>query len=360
MTLTIHHYYPLGSTNTGDALVARAIGQHLRQHLGDGIDIVPMPVNDRLTTGAPIGLRGANLERTNAEADVVVVGGSNLLEPRHDGGWGVFTDVDSIARLRPPLLLIGMGTGSDFARPVRDYVEPALSQVRALHARADVALVRDQLTADTLSRLGIDATCVGCPVMFMTDRPVTAAAAAGDGPVLVSMPPSRLMRTWRGRRFMRAAMTYVDWLRRRDDVEVIVTLHDTRDREPAAELVPRGVATFDANDLDALIARFDDCRAVIGFRLHAALLGLALGKPVLPVALDWRGRAFVATAGLGDLSVDAQQPALPARLRDLTARLLADASAAPTRMTDAKQRLAGRYHAALADAAARLEPLRTR
>src|SRR5690242_14537700 len=115
--MLVHHYFPLGSENVGDHLVARAIRGAVRRHFGPA-EFVDMPVNDRYRgTDRPIGLRGENLDHTNREADLVIVGGSNLLEPRKPrrdpsggrrGGWGVFTDVDSIHRLRPPLLLLGM------------------------------------------------------------------------------------------------------------------------------------------------------------------------------------------------------------------------------------------------------------
>ena len=82
MTLKVHHYFPLGSDNIGDHLVARAIRGALARHFG-AIDFVNMPVNDRYRAGdRTIGLLGNNVERSNREADMTVIGGSNLLEPR--------------------------------------------------------------------------------------------------------------------------------------------------------------------------------------------------------------------------------------------------------------------------------------
>jgi len=353
VSLIVHHYFPLGSRNTGDALVAMAIGKTLRRYLGDDIEIVPMPVNDRLTTGEPIGLCGVNLDRTNAEADLVIIGGSNLLEPRRRGGWGVFTDVESIRALKPPLMLIGMGTGSDFACAVPAYREPARSEVRALHERATVAAVRDDVTVDALAKIGVNATCVGCPVLSLTDALVSAVTDT-DAPLLVSLPPARLLRTWRGRRYMRAAIRYIEWLQQRDDVSTIVTLHDSGDIEPAREMLHPDIETWHAEKPDALIERFGACRGVVGFRLHAALLGLGLGKPAVPVGVDWRGKAFIDTAQLGDLSIRAQRAGEFKRLRSLTDRLLANDADMLRRLADAKQQLSFRYHEVLADATRRV------
>jgi len=228
--------------------------------------------------------------------------------------------------------------------------------VRALHERAILAAVRDTLTVDKLARIGVNATCAGCPVTFLTDRAVTATEAS-DGPLIVSMPPTRLLRRWLGRRYVRSVMRYVTWLRDRDDTDVLVTLHDARDVDPARSLVPDGVPTFYSDDLDALIDRVERSRGVVGFRLHAALLGLALGKPVVPVALDWRGEAFIRTTALDACGVRALRTGQAAKLRTLTDRLLSSDPALLTQLIDAKTALAARYDAALTDGVTALRAL---
>ena len=52
------------------------------------------------------------------------------------GGWGVLTDIDSIRRLRPPLMLLGMGTGSSFGKRIRRYLHPAIDEILLLHEKA--------------------------------------------------------------------------------------------------------------------------------------------------------------------------------------------------------------------------------
>ena len=65
----------------------------------------------------------------------------------------------------------------------------------------------------------------------------------------------------------------------------------------------------------------------LGFRLHAALLGLGLGKPVIPVGVDWRALAFIETFELQKYSIRAGRLGQFRKLRRLTDRLLArDAS----------------------------------
>src|SRR5437868_3293567 len=256
MPMVVHHYFPLGSTNVGDHLVARAIRDAVLRHFG-AVEFVEIPVNDRYRDAdRPIGLQGENLDRTNAEADLVIVGGSNLLEPRKPrrgrGGWGVFTDVNSIRRLRPPLMLLGMGTGSSFGKSIRRYYPPA----------------RD----------------------------------------------------------------------------------DAIDVEPAKEWVPRGVEVFYTDDLDALVARFQASRGVIGFRLHAALLGLGLGKPVIPVGVDWRGLAFIETIDADAISTRAHRFGQFAKLDALTDRLLSDDPTLISHLAREKANQLESYHAFLSSA----------
>ena len=359
MPLTIHHYFPLGSTNIGDHLVARAIREAVQRHFGPAT-FVDFPVNDRYRGGdRPIGLRGENLDHTNAEADLVIIGGSNLLEPRKPrrgpggtlvGQWGVFTDVDSVRRLRVPLMLLGMGTGSSFAKRIRRYYPPAIDEVRLLHKVAFASAVRDVTTVGKLAEIGIDVPCTGCPVTFLTDRAVEAQDP--ELPLLVSFPPPRIVQRFGGAAFMKWAMRYVQWLRDRGE-NIVLTLHDGEDREPARQWVPKGVEIFGTDHQDELIARFERSRGVIGFRLHAALLGLGLGKPVIPVGVDWRGIAFVETFDVHDLSTRALRPRQFAKLRRLTERLLANDPGLIGRFTNAKSRLLERYRRFLADAAAR-------
>ena len=91
---------------------------------------------------------------------------------------------------------------------------------------------------------------------------------------------------------------------------------------PARSLVPPGVDVFHTDDLDELIARFEDSCGVIGFRLHAGLLGLGLGKPIVPVGVDWRGLASIHTFQLWDLAIRPFRFGQASKLRRLTHMLL--------------------------------------
>ena len=173
-----------------------------------------------------------NVDRTNAEADLVIVSGLNLLQPRtpprraSTQDWGLLTDLVSIHRLARPLLLLGMGTGSGFGKAIPRWSRQAREEIRLLHAHAFAAAVRDQTTADRLASIGVTTPGIGCPVTFLTDRPVRPADAGF--PLIVSFPPARILKSIVGRAFMAATMQYVQGLIR-SDVPVVVTLHAASD-----------------------------------------------------------------------------------------------------------------------------------
>jgi polysaccharide pyruvyl transferase WcaK-like protein len=353
--LIVHHYFPVGTDNIGDSLVAHAIRQAVRRHFGPA-EFVDMPVNDFSPSPAgPIGLVDDNVDRANTEADLVIVGGSNLLEPRALSQrarqhWGVLTDLVSIHRLNRPLLLLGMGTGSGFARPIRRWSRQACEEIRLLHAHAFASAVRDQTTADRLASIGVTAASVGCPVTFLTDRPVRPADASL--PLIVSFPPARILKSVLGKLFMAAAMQYVQGLIR-SGVPVVVTLHAASDLAITRAWVPSNVELFYSDDVDKLVARYEASRGVIGFRLHAALLGLGLGKPVIPVGLDWRGLGFIQTFGLEEYSIRSLRLGQFRRLRQLTDRLLSDDMQLLKTLDRAKSYFQPRFEDFLGQAAAR-------
>ncbi|MFO0814193.1 MAG: polysaccharide pyruvyl transferase family protein [Gemmatales bacterium] len=359
MSLRVHHYYPAKSTNVGDTLVAHAIQTALRRHLGD-ITVTSMHVNHRhATLGEASGLLEANVQRSNLEADLVVVGGSNLLEPRKPSRrnaanfrwhWGVQTEVEWLQALRPPVLLLGMGSGSEWRGTIRPYTSKAATEIRTLFQMSLASAVRDEPTREALEKIGVTTECTGCPVTFLTDRQVQFDAGK---PLIVSLPPARILKTWSGRWFMHRTMNYLRWLRK-NQVEFVVTLHERADLDFASHWVPKATPLFYTENVSELITRYEECCAVIGFRLHAALLSLGLGKPIIPVNVDWRGRGFSHTFGLQDVALEPDAWNCFTRLRILTNELLRGGSSLETRLRERKEHFRLRYESFLSAAMTRL------
>ncbi|MFO0946674.1 MAG: polysaccharide pyruvyl transferase family protein [Planctomycetota bacterium] len=357
MSLRVHHYCLAGSANVGDLLVIRSLRQSVERWFGKAT-FVELPVNERAQIpGLPIGLITENVERSNREADMVLVGGSNLLEPRKPrkangrgprlGRWGIQTDLDSIRRLRAPTLLVGMGTGSDYGKPIRSYLDPAKAEIRALHDHAFDAAVRDLQTSRRLAEIGASSVCTGCPVTFMTNKIVRP----GDPnlPLIVSLPSPNLANHVTGKWFLKSFRDYVAWLERRRE-NFLVAVHDSRDLSLMHEWLPEGTKIFFSSAVDEIIDRYHACSGVVGFRLHSALLGLGLGKPVIPVGIDWRGLAFIETCSLQDLSIRTLRPGQFSKLRRLTQDLLSNDAELIRRLAASKQMLQDRYDRFFANA----------
>jgi hypothetical protein len=267
----------------------------------------------------------------------------------------VFTDTDAIVRLRPPVLLVGMGTGSSFGKRIRPYSDRAYEEVSLLFRRSFASAVRDETTVAKLAEIEVPTECTGCPVTFLTDRRIEPTESRQ--PLMVSFPPSRIVRRWTGRLFMQQSMNYIASLRKAG-VPLVVTLHEERDLEIAREWVPPGVEVFYTASVDEAIDRYRHSCGVIGFRLHAALLGLGLGKPVIPVGVDWRGLAFIKTFELEDLSIRPLRLGQFLKLRQLTDQLLRGDARLFARLDLAKSRYQARYEAFLRDAATSLDSIR--
>jgi polysaccharide pyruvyl transferase WcaK-like protein len=363
--MLVHHFYPAASSNVGDTLVAYAIHQALRRHFGP-IQVTAIPVNHRhAREGEPTGLLHENIERSNREADLVVVGGSNLLEPRKPSKrnqansrwhWGVQTEVDALQQLRTPLLLLGMGTGSDWAQPIRPYTDKAAAEIRVLFHRALASAVRDEPTRRELKNIGVETLCTGCPVTFLTDRPVTADTSK---PLIVSLPPARILKTWTGQWFMHQTMRYLRWLHKQS-ASFIVTLHERADLDFAPRWLPKGMPYFYTEEVTELIDRYEDCSGVIGFRLHAALLSLGLGKPIVPVNVDWRGRGFTHTFGLQDVALEPGTWGGFQHLRQLTMDHLQGENGVTKRLRLQKEHYRQKFEAVLQHAASSYRLIETR
>ncbi|HWY85757.1 MAG TPA: hypothetical protein VNX28_03480, partial [Gemmataceae bacterium] len=159
-----------------------------------------------------------------------------------------------------------------------------------------------------------------------------------------------------GPAFMRLAMKFVAWLKSQG-MPVVVTLHERCDLQHARRLVPSGIDIFYTESVDELIARFEESIGVVGFRLHAGLLGMGLGKPIIPAGVDWRGLAAIETFGFQDLAVRPFRLGQLAKLKHVAGRLLARDAAFIVRQQQAKEHFRGRYEAFLRQAAGRFSGL---
>lgn len=183
--MRIHHFYPK-TRNVGDHFVQRSIEHMIRSLIPDA-DFDLFNVNS-WGSDEIYGLTRATIERANREADLVVVGGSNLYEGSFRWHWGVHLEPDALDDLSVPLFLLGIGTGSAFLSRTHRPSARALKEIRLLNERAQFSGARDLITLEWLRALGVSkAELMGDPATFIFNRP---ARFVGNRVVIV-MPPRR-------------------------------------------------------------------------------------------------------------------------------------------------------------------------
>lgn len=325
--MRIHHFYPK-TRNVGDHFVQRGIERMFRALVPDATFTL-FDINSR-GSNETYGLTRATVERANREADLIVVGGSNLYEGGWRWPWGVHLEAGALDALRVPLFLLGVGTGSAFLSRTHRPSARARREIRLLNERADLSGARDVLTLGWLRALGVTrAELTGDPATFIFNRPARLAGRR----VVLTMPPRRF---WSGRDqffkvrlYGRAMFRGLAALARALESagrEVLVACNDPADLSLArslcgASFAGRIVCPATPEEYFGLLA---ESRAVVTGRLHTAVVSFSLGIPFLLLDADRRTRGFVETYGLDEWSLVPARGDFRERLREGAARLLAD------------------------------------
>lgn len=326
--MRVQHFFPQ-TRNVGDHFVQRGIERMIREIVPDA-SFQLFDVNQR-GDGKDYGLTRASVARANREADLVVVGGSNLYEGSLRWRWGVHLEMEALADLRVPLFLLGIGTGSAFLSPTHRPSRRARAEIKLLNERAALSGARDVLTLRWLRALGVSqAKLTGDPATFVFNRP---ARATGER-VLFAMPPRRFWSNRRqffkvrlyGRAMFRALVSLAHSLAAQGR-EVLVVCNDPADLSLARNLF---AAQFEGRIVcpetpEAYFGLLADARAVVASRLHTAVAAFSLGVPFVLVDADSRTRGFVETYdGLDEWAISPSRADFSARLRERAARLLDD------------------------------------
>ncbi|MDR7415125.1 MAG: polysaccharide pyruvyl transferase family protein [Armatimonadota bacterium] len=330
--MRIHHFYPQ-SQNVGDHFVALGV-QRLFREIAPAATFASFPVNGRGDGAGEFGITLHAVERANREADLVVVGGSNLYEPYPgQDRWGVHLDPHALPRLRVPLLLVGIGTGSDpGARKPTPPTRRVAEEIRLLNRHACFSGARDVVTLHWLQGLGVgNARLLGDPATFLFSSPARAPKPVRR--IAVVLPPRRLywqrwgrIRFWdmRGPNLWRAMMALPSHLAALG-LEGVVLCNDSRDASLARHLrAPCGAFPIEAPPTpDAYLGILRAMDAVVTARLHTAVVAFSLGIPFVLVDFDQRTHGFVRTYGLHGWVIPYVWMGMAKRLRRQVRRLLA-------------------------------------
>jgi polysaccharide pyruvyl transferase WcaK-like protein len=321
----VHHFYPR-TNNVGDHFVQRGIERMVRRIRPDATFEL-FNINSRGEDKVEYGLTRWAIERANREADVIVVGGSNLYEGSYGWRWGVHLEVDALEKLRVPLLLLGIGSGSNFASPLHRPSSRTKSEIKLLNNYARLSCARDVITLDWLQQLGITkARLAGDPATFIFNQPPQSKE---QGYILITMPPRRFWTSkrqfWsvrlRGRAMFRSLVAVAKSLLA-EGREVVVACNDPMDLQTAESLFAGLIAVVCPKTPEEYFELLSGSRAVISGRLHTAVVAFSLGVPFLLLDMDQRTHGFIKTYQLEPWSVVPSRHGLEDRLSELTAKLL--------------------------------------
>ena len=325
----IHHFYPR-TRNIGDHFVQKGIEQ-IFLRLAPGCTFEFFNVNSRGEDKHEYGLTHTSIERANCEADLIVIGGSNLYEGSFRWPWGIHLEVAALKRLHVPLFLVGIGSGSNFIGRMHNPSARAESEIKLLNSHASFSGVRDVTTLDWLHKLGVPkAQLMGDPATFIFNRP---ARSSHEGHVLIAVPPRRFWSSkrqlWnvytRGRAMFRSLETLARKLLK-EGRDVVLVCNDPLDMAAARTMFDGWLSTPVSCPVTAeeYFELLSNSAAVVSGRLHTAVVAFSLGIPFLLMDVDQRTHGFIKTYQLQDHAVDPSLAGIEARLIERAEHLLTD------------------------------------
>lgn len=324
----IHHFFPR-TKNIGDYFVQTGIATMVRTIEADA-EIHLFDVNSRGADRLQYGLTKQAIDKANREADLIIVGGSNLYEGAWGWPWGVALDVAALKDLRVPIFLTGIGTGSAFASDTHKPSGRAREEIRLLNDAATLSWVRDLVTLEWLQNLGVTkAEMLGDPATYIFNSGFNPVARGEH--VLIVIPPSRIWSSrrgfWKSNRLGRPifnALVDVAKSLLATGNQVIIACNDPRDFDLAQRLFEfRQIEIVCPAEPQEYFRLLSASRAVISGRLHTAAVALSLGIPFLLLDLDKRTSGFIETYQLDHAAIPWSEVANT--LGDMTDQLLAGA-----------------------------------
>lgn len=307
--MRIHHFYPR-THNIGDHFVQIGIETMVHRVVPEAT-FAAFDVNSRGQEKSNFGLTQSAIERANSEADLIIVGGSNLYEGAFGWPWGVHLNPDALKNLRVPLFLLGLGTGSSFASPIHQPSPRAAFEIKLLNDYAALSGARDVTTLNWLQKLGVTkAKLLGDPATFIFNHPLRDTNP--DGRVMITLPPLRMWSSrrqfWKVRTVGRAMFSALVELTRKlldEGHQVEVVCNDPPDLPVAErlfnEVLQRPVLC--PTHPEEYFQLLSQSQAVISGRLHTAVVALSLGIPFLIIDSDHRTNGFLKTFQLEPWSI---------------------------------------------------------
>lgn len=286
--------------NIGNDLIAYSTERIVSEVFGSLTCIVNIPAMANRQYG---GLTSRQIYDINRFADGVIISGGNILE----NGQITYERV-AVNALDRPLMMMAcshgkIATNGHSLQARTDSLSP--ETLKHIFSFATVSMVRDAATQSALNDLGIATSLGGCPSLFLTPKAQTEAA---DRLVFVSVRhPSRMSvpakLQWKIADDVRRLLST---LTQRYGDRVRLLCHDYIDIEFASAFDGIPICYFD--DAASYIKALSDCELSIGYRLHAFLPCLAMGRPAIHLSYDERAQSMISSLGLGEWDINCLLP----------------------------------------------------
>jgi polysaccharide pyruvyl transferase WcaK-like protein len=295
-------------------------------HVNGSVRAVPAAADaginfERLPAPVARCLSAWRIHRQMRELDMLLVSGSGQIDDFWGGPWEqpfrLLAWTSAAQRQHKPAAVFGVGVDQLLTRLGTAFCKQALQ-------RAQMRVLRDAGSLDALRAMGLQADTDVCPDPAFHLLPPPAHAASGRFAVI--SPIAR--NAWPGgsepyEAYLAALAAAADHLQRQS-VEVRFVCSQTRMDPPIIDRVKErmqgdaaATRVMDARTVDEYMHEVVDALVVVGSRLHAVILALVAGAPVVAVSYARKVQRQVLDIGLGDYLLDMQD----VRADDLLARI---------------------------------------
>lgn len=335
-------------SNLGDMAVRRAVAEEIARRAAPGVEV------RQVRWGS---LTPALVEDINRSADLMVIAGGGYLSADREGRLiaRCRRDIALFERLTVPLVSFGIGLNVNLedreqAEELR-LSQEARAALGAFARRHSLLGVRDRFTQSALAEAsGRPIALAPDPVFFLDPGPdLRIAARRGK----VGKPTIGVNLAFHGRhpeiglaRNFARYVAILKRLRQHTGCRFVYFQHSDAERLVFRLLEAEGLVE-DCHGADgpaATLAAYGEVDLVIGEMMHAAIMALSAGTPVVSIGYDVKHRSLFELLDLRDWLVDP----LVEPLEDLEARalqILADPGAAGARLLRAVGRLEAPYEA---------------
>lgn len=262
------------------------------------------------------------IDRQMRDLDMLLISGSGQIDDFWGGPWEqpfrLLAWTAAARRQRKPAAVFGVGVDQLLTRLGTTFCKQALQ-------RAQLRVLRDAGSLDALRAMGLQVDTDVCPDPAFHLRPVGTAAPADPAFAVIS-PIAR--NAWPGgnepyEAYLAALAAAADHLQRRG-LEVRFVCSQTRMDPPIVERVKQrmrgnaaGTRVMDVRTVDEYMQEVAGAAVVVGSRLHAMILALVAGTPVVAVSYARKVQRQLQDVGLADYLLelrDVQAEALLARI----------------------------------------------